>query len=363
MARIFRATTTRMLLATMVVAATVLVMSPTGSAQGCVVARLSLPAVGPQGTGGHVLSGNESLLSCSRLQVSTNYRTFHSFRHFVGDVEQKQRETAKTQVNNEVHVLDFGATYSVNSRVSLSLAVPLLIAKRYGQSTPQNVTHGRGVGDLTFGVQSWLFEPPSEGGHNIALGFTAKVPTGNPGQTDLSTSSNGTVNTVVVDQSIQPGDGGYGFALNATGYQRASFLTFYGSGLYLFNPKNTNGVLTGRSRASEAIMSVPDQYLFRAGAVTPMPKLRNLALSMGIRAEGVPVRDAFGKSLGFRRPGYTLAADPGLMFARANDEWSLSIPVAFRRVRTRSVSDIMDNRSGDAAFADYQIVAGYSHHF
>lgn len=45
-------------------------------------------------------------------------------------------------------------------------------------------------------------------------------------------------------------------------------------------------------------------------------RIRGLAGSFGLRMEGVRVRDVFDKSLGFRRPGYALSLDPGLMYAR-----------------------------------------------
>ena len=80
--------------------------------------------------------------------------------------------------------------------------------------------------------------------------------------------------TIVVDQSIQLGDGGWGFVVSTDMYRRLWKTTLYGSGVYLFNPRNTNGVRTGRARASEAIMSVSDQYLARAGVIFPVPKAR-----------------------------------------------------------------------------------------
>ena len=341
----------------------VFIMSQTAWAQGCVVSRISMPVIGPQGAGMAVSPDGEPWWSCQRWQVAANYRTFHSFRHYVGTVEQVNRETAGTQVNNEVHVVDLTGAYTINRRWSLALNVPVLYAKRYNQQSPDNITHGRGVGDISFGAQLWVLKPPAEGNHNIAIGFGMKLPTGEPGQTDESRSSNGAVRTVVVDQSIQPGDGGTGFSLSALGYQGVKFVTLYGSGLYIFNPRNTNGVLTGRGRVSESIMSVPDQYQFRGGAVSAMPGFRQLALSLGVRWEGVPVRDAFGESLGFRRPGYTVSVDPGFMIRHGKEEMSFNVPVAVRRKRARSVTDLMDDRSGDAAFADRQFVMGYSHHF
>jgi hypothetical protein len=168
----------------------------------------------------------------------------------------------------------------------------------------------------------------------------------------------------VVDQSIQLGDGGWGFVFSTDMFKRVGRATVYGSGVYLVNPRDTNGVLTGRGRASEAIMSVSDQYLARAGVIFPVPKARGWTASFGGRIEGVPVRDIIGKSNGFRRPGYAVAVEPGINYVRrGRDVWSLSVPVAVSRNRRRSVTDIADGRAGDAAFADYVIVAGWTHRF
>lgn len=265
-------------------------------------------------------------------------------------------------MNNKIHLLDFAATYQINPRWSVSVSVPLFFAERFNQRTPDQITHARGVGDTSVSARMWVFRPPAESGQNVSLGFGVKLPTGNPGVTDTVQTTTGP-QTRVVDQSIQLGDGGYGFTLDAQGYKSLRFATFYGSGVYLFNPRNTNGVRTGRGRASEAIMSVSDQYLYRFGAVLPAPKFRSLALSMGMRGEGVPVRDAFGKSEGFRRPGFALALDPGIIYSTGKDQWSFNIPIAVHRDRKRSVTDIIDGRHGDAAFADYVILVGYSRRF
>lgn len=91
--------------------------------------------------------------------------------------------------------------------------------------------------------------------------------------------------------------------------------------------------------------------------------LRGLALSMGGRMEGVPVRDAFGKSNGFRRPGYVISIEPGLMYARGSYMVNVSGPWAMERNRKTSVTDFANHSHGDAAFADYTIIAGISKTF
>jgi hypothetical protein len=301
-------------------------------------------------------------LSPRRFQVSVGYRYQHSHRHFVGPVEQTNRERDRTEVNNRIHIVDVAATYELSPRWSLSLNVPLFFAERYNERTPDQVTHARGIGDISLGAQVWLFRPPTESRQNIALGFGVKLPTGNPSVKDTVNTATGP-QTRIVDQSIQPGDGGYGVSVSVQAYKSIGFTTLYGSGVYLFNPRGTNGVLTGRGRASEAVMSVADQYLYRAGAVFPFPKVRSMSLTMGLRAEGIPVRDAFGKSLGFRRPGVAVSLDPGVIFTRGKSTWSFNVPVAVYRNRKRSVSDIIDGRHGDAAFADYVILVSYSRRF
>lgn len=79
--------------------------------------------------------------------------------------------------------------------------------------------------------------------------------------------------------------------------------------------------------------------------------------------EGVPVRDAFGSSNGFRRPGYVISIEPGLSYARGRSMINVSAPWAMERNRKISTSDIMNHTHGDAAFADYTVIASYTRTF
>jgi hypothetical protein len=335
-----------------------------------VVARSTAPVIGAacasesdHGDGGR-----------KHWQLSVAYRKQRSHRHYVGTVEQHEREELETEIVNDIHLFDVAVSYEFKSRYSLTASVPFMVATRtrpgtldtpaLGHPGPDQVSHAVGFGDVSVGVRAWVLDPNREERprQNIAFGFGVKVPTGKEGVTDTVQTAAGP-RTIVVDQSIQLGDGGWGFVFNADAYKRLWKTTLYGSGVYLFNPRNTNGVRTGRGRASESIMSVSDQYLARAGVIFPIPKVGGWSASFGGRIEGVPVRDIFGKSLGFRRPGYGVAVEPGVNYFRRGDVWSLSVPIAVKRNRLRSVPDILDGRSGDAAFADYLIVAGWSHRF
>ena len=78
----------------------------------------------------------------------------------------------------------------------------------------------------------------------------------------------------------------------------------------------------------------------------------------------MPVHDLTGGSEGFRRPGYSVAIEPGVGVAIHN--WSINVytPVAVYRTRERSVLDQINRRpGGDAAFADYSILSSIAYRF
>jgi hypothetical protein len=182
---------------------------------------------------------------------------------------------------------------------------------------------------------------------------------------------NGSSEIRPVDQSIQPGDGGFGISMDFQYYQAiSSGITGYLTGYYLANPRETNGVRTFRETLNpilknEAIMSVSDQYSFRAGLMTGSNS-KGISGLLGARYEGVPVKDILGGSLGFRRPGSILSVEPGISYMKGNTNLQLSVPIAVRRNRPQSVTDIETSaqtgqfRNGDAAFADYLINIRYS---
>jgi hypothetical protein len=329
-----------------------------------VAARQSAPVLGVQCNGESLGPSGKGLLDTSRWTLSVGFRKQRSHRHFVGTTEQTQRATSGTEVVNNIYLYDVAVTYDVTRRFNLTVAVPIQRATRRRGTSPQ-IFHSVGFGDVTLGARLWLHRPPAEAGWNIQFGIGVKFPTGKSDVQDTVPNANG-VGTVTqnVDQSIQLGDGGWGIPVEIQAYKRIGKTTVYASALYLFNARDTNGVATGRGRPSEAIMSVADQYLARIGIARPVPHTRRFAFTAGWRIEGVPVRDLIGKSNGFRRPGYGMAIEPGLQYFRARDVWSVTVPIAAGRNRKRSVSDILvGNPGGDAAFADYMILVGYSRRF
>ena len=309
--------------------------------------------------------------TCSRSEhfhpklwtLTLGYRYQPSFRHFIGTVEQKQREVLRNQIENIYHLLDIGVERQLTRRWSVSASLPVLFAHRNQLYPPSGKYVVNSVGDATVGARAWIFKPPTESGDNISVGVSLKLPTGDFNSTGLATSQ-GQLIVATADQSIQAGDGGTGFAVDFQAYKRTYFHSeLYFTGVYLFNPRNTNGVSTFRRLPGEQVMSVTDQYLFRGGIGHAVPKIRGLAASFGGRIEGVPVRDAFGGSEGFRRPGYAISLDPGLLYARGTYTFSVNAPWAVERNRKRSVADYMNNTHGDAAFADYAFILSVSRRF
>ncbi len=97
------------------------------------------------------------------------------------------------------------------------------------------------------------------------------------------------------------------------------------------------------------------------GASHPAPKIRGLGLTLSIRDEGVPAHNIIGNDLGFRRPGFGISLTPGFIYTRGNHMLQFSVGKAIFRDRTKSVpEEINGARAGDAAFANYVWMAGYT---
>ena len=310
-------------------------------------------------------------------QVSVGWRYQHSFRHFVGSNEQEDRADDGSQVVNHIHLLDIGILYRVSDRTSVTLSIPYLMAERSSAIRDANrvvigryTTQARGLSDIMLTGRWWLRDPKTHAHGNVALGVGVKLPTGATNVTDTRLSFDATTGTIVssvqtVDQSIQPGDGGFGFLLDLGAFQRFAKdrVAWYFSGAYLFNPEGENGVLTYRSRPTEATMSIADQYVVRSGFSFAPRRAPHWTFSIGGRWEGVPATDLIGPSTGFRRPGFAISVEPSLAWSRGASTVTFAVPAAVHRNRTRSVSDIETGGHGDAAFADYLFLAGYARKF
>jgi hypothetical protein len=340
-------------------------------AQGCVAIRHFSSCVGS--------SLEENLLQAGDLQVGMNYRYFKSFRHFRGTTEEADRVTNNTEVINQSNAWDFFLTYGLTERWYASMTLPTVINSRsslyeHGREE-RHSTYSRGLGDIRLGVGYWLLNLKSNPNGNVAVGLGIKLPTGNFNASDIfyNVGPEGSPEVRPVDQSIQPGDGGFGITVDAQFYKKLiSKLFVYGGGFYLLNPRETNGTRTFRETlspllANEAIMAVPDQYSVRTGFSYAISEV--VSSSLGARFDCVPVKDLIGGNNGFRRPGNVLSIDPGISFMKNNFSLNLNLPIAVRRERPQSVTDKQTEaqtgtpRAGDAAFADYVLNFGITYRF
>ncbi|EMR03442.1 transporter [Cesiribacter andamanensis] len=351
--------------------ASLLLLPLMGAAQGCVAIRHFSSC----GGGSH-----SATLLKGQWQASTNYRYFKSFRHFRGREEEPDRVANNTEVVNYSHALDLTLNYGINDRLFASVTLPFVYNDRsslyeHGRSE-RRLTSSRGLADARIGAGYWLLSPQKSPTANLAFGLGLKLPTGNYRATDLfyNVGPDGGPEERPVDQSIQPGDGGVGLALELQGFRAmGTRFALFGSGFYLLNPREVNGTRTYRETLSpllvnESIMSVPDQFALRAGASYTLGS-SGLGLLGALRYEGVPVQDLIGGSSGFRRPGSVVSAEPGLSYMKKSTSITLSVPVALLRNRPQSITDLEieqatgQPRNGDAAFADYLINLSVSYRF
>lgn len=337
-------------------------------AQGCVAIRgFSSCSAGQIDSGSNLNKGDFS--------VGSNFRYFESFRHFRGTKEETNRIEEGTNVINDSYFVDVTFNYGISERFFANLLIPFVSHVRssmyeHGGNSlgDRHKTRSSGLSDIRLGGGYWLFKPNSKP-FNYAIGTGIKLPTGNYQYTDTfyNQGPNKDMNVEgVVDQSIQPGDGGIGFNLNLQGYHVLSHHFMLTTTLYyLFNPRETNGQLTRNGRSE---FSVPDQYAAQIGTYY-FSNIKGLNLYLGGRLEGVPASDLIGGSAGYRRPGYVVSVDPGINYSVENLTLSLNVPVALIRDRTQSFLDKQRTaetgvyRHGDAAFADYLINFNFTYRF
>ena len=373
-------------------------------AQGCVAVRQM---------GGLSLSTADSYnLLKGDFQIGTNYRYFHSWRHFVGKEEQHERQTSGgghdangkelgNAVNIYSHAVDLNFSYGLGKRLQLNATIPYVNNERsqvLRQTAPEPDTFrysvfSSGIGDFRLGLNYWVFDPEISHGGNLMVGLGIKLPTGRYDDTDnqVPQTDGSKKDFIVMDQALQPGDGGLGFSLELQAF-RQLFGNVYGfaNGYYLFNPKESNGAYKSAPTVVKSpvdgatlgtltgynIYASPDQYFVRGGLATTV--FHDLSVSLAARWEGIPANDALGGQVAYRRPGYVISIEPGLAFRTGNHSFSLYVPKNIVRNRIQSAADIASQNlqnsvitdpadkvhvQGDAAFADYSISFGYAYRF
>jgi hypothetical protein len=311
-----------------------------------------------------------------KWQVALSWRYQKSDRHFRGTHEETNRTAEHSEVINNVNLAEFSLRYDVNPRTSVAVGIPLLMATRSSpirdasrEVVDRSVLNSSGLSDITIVARRLMWEPTAERRGNLTLGLGVKLPSGQNDVVDTREREEDGVRTFsveTVDQSVQPGDGGFGFIVDLSAYRllgsRGEW-ALYASGAYLVNPEGMSDVRTFRNNPGEEVMSIADQYVFRTGFFVSPASWKGLTLGLGGRIEGVPVHDLFGSSEGFRRPGYAVSAEPSVGWTYGVHTFSLAVPIAVQRNRQRSVPDLARGSHGDAAFADWVLLASYWRRF
>jgi hypothetical protein len=323
-----------------------------GCVKGCVVG----------GAGG---AGHNPFLHQGDWQVSFGYSGYVSDLHYQG--RNPFPELDPFGPDNTQHLLSLGFQRGFTDRLSLGVTVPLhfndfvLTRVPPGSTTGQLVRDGtssRGLGDVSVRGRYWVLDTFENGGRNFSVGLAVKLPTG---KSSVSDSIFG--RQIPVDWSVQLGDGGWGFAPSLDGFYALNRLTFHGSALYLFNPKNTTDtpaffpMLSNRPDAP--LNTVADQFNGHAGVSLSLgPRLPTPTISYRVAA--VPVTDVIGKSEGFRRPATLGFVEPGFEYSFGPHR--LSFSVAF--LQYVNVKDApLTPRREDATVPNHVFSVGYTTRF
>ena len=347
--------TLRITLVALVTGAVHLVSSSPAAAQGCILLRQTSP-----------LFGTTSQQEVGSWTLTLTGRSSKADIHYNGTVRQRQRETEGTYVVNRQNSITATLSYQLSPRFSLNAGIPYLEASwgipspRSGGPAARANENAHGLGDITTLARYSLFNPMTTlRSWNLQLGGGVKFPTGNNQATDVFPDGNGNNNLErYVDISVHPGDGGWGFILDLTGYKSMGRVTAFGSSTWLANPRDTGtasrGNLVTVSTPSN-INTVSDQFIFRAGTTVSITD--NIAASIAWRMEGVPRYDMFGSSHGFRRPGVEMYWEPGVTISAGRHAVSFNLPVGYYYNRFRNP---YTGNPGDSTFPEYVSIATYS---
>lgn len=320
--------------------------------QGCVCQRQGSPFFG----------GINPYMGKGESQLTLYYRGYESTEHFQG--RNPLPALDPNGPNNRQNFFNIDATYAWSRKWSFSLSVPIefntFSVRRQPPGGGDRVwvpIQSNGFGDVTVRARYWLLstENPSR---NVGVSFGVKTPTGKANRTDDYFGR-----PVPVDVSVQTGDKSWAPSTGIYGFQQVGPITAYAVVNYLSNPRNTTGVPTFfgslNNPNNTQLNSAADQYSIQMGGSVnlrrgwPVP-------SLVYRVEGVPIRDLFGASDGFRRPGVIGFVEPGLGYAIGRHMFSAGLGI-------RSYVNIKDSptstRVEDATVPKLVFTAAYSVRF
>ena len=334
--------------------------------QGCIMVR------NISGFGQYNLADNAFTTSEWQLNITSRY--FKAYRDFKGTHDQKT--PAKDQSIVKSFTTDFTLSRIMNHGWSVDVSLPFAANSRSatiehgGAGTARHITHTFGMGDIRLTVYKWLLSPTVVQKGNIQLGLGVKLPTGDYKYQDYFWRNETTKVLAPVNASIGLGDGGTGIVTELnTFYFFSKSIGFYGNFYYLLNPRDESGVSTTNGKTPTALQiqvgsdvySVPDIYSMRAGFNFNFSKL---TASVGLRDEGVPVRDLTGGNDGLRRSGHNLSLEPGLVYHLKQMSVYIYVPTIIQRKIRQNLIDTKITEItgvysiGAGGSGDYSVFAG-----
>lgn len=347
-----------------VVAILPLAAPSTARAQGCLLTRNMAPVLGAQVS---------PYLQPGEWQLAASYRQFTADHQYQGTELNPAVTSLGTQVISRMKYLETNAAYAFTTQWNASVTVPLIVNASSNRALPSTISGSprfvhstAGLGDMTVGIRRWLLNCDANPHQNIAIGVGLKMPTGNSNATDVFPNAMGQDQRErPVDQSIQLGDGGWGFNVSAEAFRLFGPVAAFASGMYVFNPKDQNGTLSPPAllnpagpevvHAAQRFNTVSDSYLVRAGLGIGVPGVRGLSATVASRVEGVPVEDVLGKTAGFRRPGMFVTLEPGAVYGLGRATMFVSVPIRVHQNVKPSLGFVRDS-----TFADHMILLGAS---
>ncbi|MFI5244720.1 MAG: hypothetical protein ACHQQR_05800 [Gemmatimonadales bacterium] len=304
-------------------------------------------------------------LGAREWQLGVAYRRLTADQWFVGHEIAPERAPFGKPISLDINSLDLTVRYGLTSRASLALTFPFSdgAQTRFYADQQAHRVSASGLGDVNLIGTLWLRDPGRRPTNNLSLGAGVKTPTGNNNANGAFFTQSGATRAPI-DQSIQLGDGGWGIILQAQAFAQLRGTSFaYFSGSYLLSPKRTTQVQFPKAdgTGSGIYLSVPDVYSGRLGVASLIAPTNSLTVSLGGRVDGIPIRDLIGGGdAGFRRPGYSVFADPGVSFAIGRGTVALSTPV---RIGQNFLPDLTPGHPLGGDLARYLVFASYTVRF
>jgi len=269
-------------------------------------------------------------LGAHEWRVAVGYRYLHGNQFFLGDQVNNSFAPFGAPIIYHIHSADVTVTYAATDRFSLNLTVPVLDGTQSAvrADTVRHDAHAVGLGDISLVGSAWLLNPRTHAKGNVALGLGVKAPTGSNRYADSLFRADGSWIQYPVDQSIQPGDGGWGVILQMQAFRRLfAGAVAYLAGAYLVSPRALSDVSRPAPNSS-VYWSVPDVYSARVGLMYLLLPTHGLSVSLGGRIDGIPYHDLVGGGdAGFRRPGHVVFLDPAVALTRGRSTFTVSSPI------------------------------------